>query len=227
MALPSGLDWVWGWHFLAVCKNAQHCGKMGFYICILKIATRNSKSGSSKKGPKFTCWAVPILIFVFFGGAPGFSRKLGFPKSTDFGWNHWKRSAKVARPQNGILAREGPKEAILQAAARWSQSIFHSTAPPFPFTFKYTKRIVWFLLPFVSGSLSIILMIALLLCNKYLMFHGLVECFVVVSCICFFFCASASGYPSSFPFLDVCFFLFIPVVFFCFFLGYLSSCSCY
>ena len=52
-----------------------------------------------EKRPKFFWWAAPILIFVLFGGAPGFSQKTGFPQWAAFRWNHWKRSAKVRTTQ--------------------------------------------------------------------------------------------------------------------------------
>ena len=60
-----------------------------------------------------------------------------------------------------------------------------------------------------NKSLSIILMIELFLCNKYLSFfyHGSGQFFcVLVGCVCFFVGASASDSPSSFLFFNLFFF---------------------
>ena len=217
----NSLNYLDLWHFSP---------QMGFVHFQSQNCHTKRKIRVLGKRPKFICWAAPILIFVLFGGAPGFSPKTGFPKSTDFGWNHWKHSAKVARPQNAIFAPKGPKEAILVMATKWSRNMFHYIALPFPFTFKKTSKIVWDFLRFSlldNRSLSITLAIEVFLCNKYLSCLSWFCC-VLVGCVCFCFCVGtpASDSPSSCPFISSSlFYLFFPLVFSSY-LGCMSSCFC-
>ena len=53
-------------------------GKMGFLHVQSQNCHTKLKIGVLAKRPKVICWAAPILIFVFFGGAPGFSQKRVF-----------------------------------------------------------------------------------------------------------------------------------------------------
>ena len=85
-----------------------------------------------------------------------------------------------------------------------------------------------------NKSLSIILMIELFLCNKYLSFFIMVLVNFLCSCwLCLFFFvgASASDSPSSFlfSFFNLVFFFFLPVVFPSFWVvcDSMSSCSCF
>ena len=97
--------------FLRCAKMPRTAGKMGFLHCRSQICNMKVKIGvSEKKGQNlflvphpssFLCFSVSRLVFA--------KKKTVFPKSTKFRWNHWKRSAKLARPQNAIFAPKGPK----------------------------------------------------------------------------------------------------------------------
>ena len=96
--------------FFAMCKNAQNCGKKVFFLhCRSQICNMKVKIGVSKKKAKIDFWCRTHHHFCVFRCRASFLQKTVFPKSTKFRWNHWKRSAKLARPQNAIFAPKGPK----------------------------------------------------------------------------------------------------------------------
>ena len=99
--------------FFAMCKNAQNCGENGFFtLSVSNLQHEGQNRGFGKKA-KIYFWRRAHHHFCVFWCRASFWQKTVFPKSTKFRWNHWKRSAKLARPQNAILAPEGPKWAIL------------------------------------------------------------------------------------------------------------------
>ena len=78
-------------------------GRMGFSGSRSRnFYGKAQNQGPGKIGKIYLCWRAPPH-FVRFRGAPGFSPKTGFSKSTNFRWNHWKRSAKRSRCENPFL----------------------------------------------------------------------------------------------------------------------------
>ena len=53
-------------------------GKMGFQVSDLEMAMKNPKNPGLRKMAKFIPVGAPILIFVFFCGAPGFRQNRVF-----------------------------------------------------------------------------------------------------------------------------------------------------
>ena len=156
MASSSGLDRVWS-VFLRCAKMPRTAGKMGFLHCRSQIANMKVKIGVSEKRAKYISGAAPIMIFVFCGVAPCFRQKKVFPKSTKFRWNHWKRSAKLARPQNAIFAPKSPKWAILVRVTKRSRYTCRCILLPFAYIFKKTRTIVWYFLLFSFLTTSLFL----------------------------------------------------------------------
>ena len=96
--------------FLRCAQMPRIAGKKrGFYMVGLKFATWRSKSGFRKKGQNLFLVPHPSSFLCFSVSRLVFATKMVFPKSTKFRWNHWKRSAKLARPLNAIFAPKGPK----------------------------------------------------------------------------------------------------------------------
>ena len=128
---------------------------------------------------------------------------------------------------------------MLEVAATWPRNIFLEFALPLPFTFKKTRKIVSFFLPFPSRQqvpFPYIWMIAYLLCNKYSSFFLVLFnfdcscwlCFLLVFLLLiilhhsFFFSWIVS---SCFVFLLSFFFIVLHVFLFLFFVVS-SSCLC-
>ena len=154
MACASGLDRVWNrFLFCNVQKCPELQGKCFFYIVGVKFATWRSKSGFRKKA-KIYFWCRTHHHFCVFWCRALFWQKTVFPKSAKFRWNHWKRSAKLARPQNTILAPEGPKWAILVRVTKRSRHICRCIRGACRYIFKKTRTIVWYFLlfPFLTTS---------------------------------------------------------------------------
>ena len=191
MASSSGLDRVWSRLFFCdVQKCPELREKWVFYIVGVKFATWRSKSGFRKKGQNIFLVPHPSSFLCFLVSRLVFAKKV-FPKSTKFRWNHWKRSAKLARPQNAIFAPKGPKWAILVRVTKRSRYILSLHSPSFRIHLQEDKDnclifLAFFLLD--NKSLSIILMIELFLCNKYLSFWSWFWSIFLCSCwLCLFF----------------------------------------
>ena len=203
-----------------MCKNAQNCGKTGvFTLSVSNLQHEGQNRGFGKKAKICFSCRTHHHFGVFWCRA-SFSQKKVFPKSTKFRWNHWKRSAKLARPQNAIFAPKGPKWAILVRAPKRSRYICRCILLPFPYIFKKTRTIVWYFLlfPFLTTSHFPSFNDRTFLCNKYLSFWSWFWSMFLCSCwLCLFFFvgASASDSPSSFlfSFFNLVFFFFLPVVF--------------
>ena len=106
------LGWIGceaGFFFGDVQKCPELRENWGFYIVALEFANMRLKIGVSEKKGKIYFWCRTHHHFCVFWCRASFSQKKVFPKSTKFRWNHWKRSAKLARPQNAIFAPKGPK----------------------------------------------------------------------------------------------------------------------
>ena len=140
--------------FFAMCKNAQNCGENGFFtLSVSNLQHEGQNRGFGKKA-KIYFWCRTHHHFCVFWCRASFWQKTVFPKSTKFRWNHWKRSAKLARPQNAILAPEGPKWAILVRVTKRSRYICRCIRGACRYIFKKTRTIVWYFLlfPFLTTS---------------------------------------------------------------------------
>ena len=151
------LGWIWceTGFFFAMCKNAQNCGENVFFLhCRCQICNMKAKIGVSEKKAKIYFWGRTHHHLCVFWCRASFWQKTVFPKSTKFRWNHWKRSAKLARPQNAILAPEGPKWAILVRVTKRSRYICRCISGACRYIFKKTRTIVWYFLlfPFLTTS---------------------------------------------------------------------------
>ena len=181
--------------FCRVQKCPELQGKRGFHVSNLEMATRNSKWGSSKNGQNRDLLGRARPHFYVFGCIASIKKRVfeDRPFQTVYRWNHWKRSAKMARPKNAVFAPEGPKLAILDVEAKWSRNIFHSIAPPFPFTFRKTNKIIFIFLAFSlldDRWFLYNLMIEFLFCNKHLIFMVMFHFWFLLLfcwCLCFWF----------------------------------------
>ena len=143
--------------FFAMCKNAQNCGENGFFtLSVSNCQHEGENRGFGKKG-KIYFWCRTHHDFCVFWCRASFWQKTVFPKSTKFRWNHWKRSAKLARPQNAIFAPKGPKWAILVRVTKRSRYICRCILLPFAYIFKKTRTIVWYFLLFSFLTTSLFL----------------------------------------------------------------------
>ena len=118
-------------------------GKMGFlHMRSQNCHTKLKRSGSSKEGQELFVGPAPILIFVFFGGAPGFSQQWVFQNRPTLAQTTVNLNVvpKWRGPKPQFLHRKCLKSAILELVARWSRNISHCNAIPFPFTFKKDKE---------------------------------------------------------------------------------------
>ena len=143
--------------FFAMCKNAQNCGKNGFFTLSVSNLQHEGQIGVSEKKAKIYFWCRTHHHFCVFRCRASFLQKTVFPKSTKFRWNHWKRSAKLARPQNAIFAPKGPKWAILVRVTKRSRYICRCILLPFAYIFKKTRTIVWYFLLFSFLTTSLFL----------------------------------------------------------------------
>ena len=141
--------------FLALCTDAQNCGETAFLTFTVWSLQHEGQNRGFGKGAKIYFWCRTHHDFVWvFWCRASFSRKTVLPTSTKVRWNHWKRSAKLARPQNAILAPEGPKWAILVRVTKRSRYICRCTRGACRYIFKKTRTIVWYFLlfPFLTTS---------------------------------------------------------------------------
>ena len=69
-------------------------GRMGFSGCWSEDFDGKAQNQGPGKMAKYICVGAPLLIFMFFGGAPGFCKKQVFENRQIF---VWKRSAKLSR----------------------------------------------------------------------------------------------------------------------------------
>ena len=105
-----GFRRVSGLHLCVEGGHAQNCGENGFFrLPVWKFRWKGPKPGTWKNGKIYFCWHAPPHFCVF--GWMVDSPKTGFWKSTNFRWNHWKRSAKLSRFKNPfwcVRARNKP-----------------------------------------------------------------------------------------------------------------------
>ena len=129
-------------------------GKVGLSCSNLEMATRSSRSWSSKHGQNlFLGRAHPHCCVCVCVWRLDFAKKTGFENQPIFAETTEKVVPKW-RGRNAVFAPKGPKQAILELAARWSRNIFHSTAPPFTVTFKKRRKIVsFFAVHFLTAGL--------------------------------------------------------------------------
>ena len=228
MPSSSALDTVC-YRFLScnVHKCPELRGKWFFFtLTVSNLQHEGQNRGFGKKG-KIYFWCRAHHDFCVFWCRASFSRKTVFPTSTRFCRSHWKRSAKLARPQNAILAPEGPKWAILVGVPKRSRYICRCILLPFPFTFKKTRTIVWYFLlfPFLTTGplLSFWWLNFSSAISTWVFIMVLVNFSVFLLAVFVFLGASASDSPWSLLFLSS---IFCSSCRLSSFLGCMSSCSC-
>ena len=88
---------------VAVVRRGRTCpelrGEWVFQVCGLEISMERPKTRDLEKWQNIFVLARPSSFCAFWWRA-WISPKTGFWKSTNFRWNHWKRSAKLSRFKN-------------------------------------------------------------------------------------------------------------------------------
>ena len=157
VAPPCGFHWACCSHFQPEGKNAQNSGEMGFLHFQSQTCHTKLKIGVLEKMPKCMCWAAPILIFVFFGGAPGFSQQQ-VSKMDRFWLKPLKTECQSGDAAKRNFCTEGSEIGYLSNGNKMVPRYFSLHCTSFPIQFQKDKEncLIFFAFSLDNRSLSII-----------------------------------------------------------------------